>query len=267
VFEAGLNADDVTPSDVGVTTEPAGFTVPTFTIDSQNRSGQWFATLRAGQRATEGNNLSRYLSTGLYRTDLMINPGGNVSNFLSGGKARRVYIEVSSTTADLNRRAEQEHCDDFLLAYRLTLGAVQIAIDRVAGTANGPHATLQAAVTAIRGAVTLGLHARISQVFQNSIDANGNVDAGRLQNELGALYVGLCKRSKTKRDDKGYHHFDIERRWESWSAWSWTEYVAACLLPDMIREPMLGEQKDIRSLVSGPSFNVPGPLSAAVIHL
>ncbi|MCB1033855.1 MAG: hypothetical protein KDD47_08495, partial [Acidobacteria bacterium] len=89
----------------------------------------------------------------------------------------------------------------------------------------------------------------------------------KFKRAMRTLYQDLCGMSQTGRDGLGYHTFVPERDSASWSAWSWTEYAGTKSLPETWRATLFGEKKDIRRLVRGPQFQVPGPPSTTVIHL
>ena len=68
------------------------------------------------------------------------------------------------------------------------------------------------------------------------------------------------------RDAPGLHTFRPEGS-ESWSAWSWLEWASRKTLPTRGHELIFGEKKDIRKLVTGLAFQVPGPATNVLIHL
>jgi len=266
LFAAGLNPADLNPSDFGITTNPTGYLTPQFTIAAQNGAGGWTAQIAVTRNAHEGANDARYLGAGFYSTGLMYS-GGGLTAFAPGPNNRHIYVEVSAAIATLNRQAEQEHCDDMVRAYDLTLGAAQTAL--TTAVAGNPYAgaTSADAVTAARDAITNGLHVRLQAVFNNNIDVNtATVDNAAFGTALGTLYENLCALSGMGRDAPGLHTFRPAGS-ESWSAWSWIEWGARKTLPVTGHNVLFGEKKDIRKLVTAPTFQVPGPATNVLIHL
>lgn len=265
LFAAGLAPGDVSPSDFGITTNPTGYLTPQFTITAQNAGG-WTATIAITRNAHEGANAARYLGAGFYSTGLMYGAHNALTAFAPGPNNRHIYVEVSAAIATLNRQAEQEHCDDMVRAYDLTLGAAQTAL--TAALAGNPYAgaTSAAAVTAARDAITNGMHVRLQAVFDNNIDVNTATVNAAFDTDLGQLYMDLCGLSALGRDALGLHTFRPAGS-ESWSTWSWIEWGARKTLPVTGFNAAFGDKKDIRKLVTGPAFQVPGPLTNVLIHL
>ncbi|HEX8407939.1 MAG TPA: hypothetical protein VF883_03675 [Thermoanaerobaculia bacterium] len=266
LFAAGLNPADVSPGDFGITTNPTGYLTPQFTIAAQNGAGGWTAQIAITRNAHEGTNDARYLGAGFYSTGVMFIGGGALTGYLPGPNNRQIYVEVSAAIANLNRQAEQEHCDDMVRAYDLTLGAAQTAL--ATAVAGNPYAgaTSADAVTAARDAITNGLHARLQAVFNNNIDVNTATVNATFGTALGQLYDDLCALSGTGRDGLGLHTFRPAGS-ESWSAWSWIEWGARKTLPVTGHNVLFGENKDIRKLVTAPTFQVPGPATNVLITL
>ena len=190
LLAAGLNPGDVNPSDFGITTNPAGYLTPQFTITAQN----------------------------------------------AGGGGRRRSPSPGARTKVPTPRAP---------------------------SARGSTA----AVTAARDAITNGMHVRLAAVFDNNIDVNAaTVDNATFDTDLGQLYDDLCGLSGMGRDAPGLHTFRPAGS-ESWSAWSWLEWAGRKRLPTRGHDLIFGEPKDIRKLVTGPAFQVPGPLTNVLIRL
>jgi hypothetical protein len=273
-LESGLRVpQDVERNDVAVTTRPAFFRTPLFSINCQQRQGNrtargWFATLQIDRRADEGINIARYLGPGLYSTELMYDAMGNLGPYIAGGGNRRVYVEIDNAMAALNRHAELEHCLDIIRAYSLTLNAAQTALD-TAQPSNpfGPYDKRDAAMRAVRAAIVAGLHQRIAAIFRRTIPDMGSVNRPQFEREMSQLYLDTCDQSQQQRDALGFHTFRPDATGESWSVRSWAEYAGRRIMREQDRQGVFGEQKDIRRLVRGPNFTVPGPLSAAVINL
>ncbi len=254
------------PNDAGVTSPPASFTTPHFSINCQQRHDGWYASLQVHRHADEGTNTSRYLGVGLYSTDLMF-MGGARTNYVPGPNNRRIYVEISSAIADLNRQAELEHCNDIIRAYNLTLVAAQNALtNALGGNPYGPFLKRPKAMQAIRQAIIAGLHARLQKIFRDAINVDSNVNIQKFSSDLSQLYLNIANITQ-QRDGQGWHTFLPDNSGESWSGRSWAEYGGRKLLPETTRSRLFGEQKDIRKLVQGPHFNVPGTPSAILIHL
>jgi len=166
------------------------------------------------RRANEGNNTSIYVAKGVYETNYTFDQAGyiaakkdpdiahaigNAANWLARWKNAsqpRVYFVMPSTIAEMNRQAEAEHCNDFILAYQLTLGALEVALNQVAATPFGPFASAQLARAAVidqlRNTLPMGLR-----------DVAQNLDL------CGQKYLALCQKSKI-RDSKNYHNWGLD---------------------------------------------------------
>ena len=264
---AQLQAISNDPNDLGTTTPPTGFTAPTFHIACSQRPGQgWAAVLHISQKAEAGTNAAYHLGPGLHSTGLSMS-GRSIQNYVGGG-ARRVYYEVSQGISNDSRDAEQEHLADIQYAFDITLGAVQAAVDRVrSGPPIAGFAKQDKAVHALKKVLIAGLDAKLAAIVKAAIsDFNGAVNQGQLARQLGQLYVATADKTQD-RDAQGWHFFDFDRGRESGSVWSWTEYLAAKALPTAVRQPMLGELKDIRTVIRGQHWSVNVTPSARVISM
>ena len=240
-------------NDFGFTSPPANFVVPTFNIVCHQKPQGWSAQVQILQRAHEGHNNAYHLGPGTHSTDLMLTAGA-LSNFVAGPGNRCIHVEVSDAIANDSRDAEQEHCADIRHAYRITLEAVQDALD--AARDNGPysgHAKHERAMRAARLAIGNGLHPRLQAIVNGAVTDNWNVNFMKFRQELGQLYLALCNQSQN-RDANGWHFFEPDRTGESWSLNSWGAYFTDGTL-------------DIRKLVRGPAFSVNVTASPAVVFL
>ena len=174
---------------------------------------EYLPKLIVTRRANEGNNTSIYVQEGVYETNYTFNeaeywkakedPGmakyiSNAANWLArwqNASQPRVYFVMPSEIATLNQQAEAEHCSDFILAYELSLGALQVALDKVATTL-GPLPSVQLARAAVidrlRDALPMGLR-----------DIAENIDL------CGKKFVDLCEKSKI-RDSNQWHTWGLE---------------------------------------------------------
>ena len=263
---SALVASGGDPDDFGSTTRPQGFVTPDFNIVVRNSKRGWTSSVQFLQAADEGSNRSLYLGPGLYSTDTMMMGGSRTTYYQ--GLGVRIYVEIDPPMAAVNRLAELEHCNDFRRAFKISLKAAQKAIKAARDRGPfGPFGKQRAAMAAARDALIQGLHPKLEKIFRYAIDVRWNVDRHRFRRDLGTLYEDLCKMSQPARDGMGYHTFVSELDHGSWSARSWAEYLGGKVLSETKRNSLFGEKKDIRRLVRGPNFKVPGPSSATVIHL
>jgi len=167
------------------------------------------AQLIVTRRANEGNNTSVYLGKGVYETnytfdreeyakakkdqDFPVSSLGNMANWLTRWENEsqpRVYFVMPDEIAEMNRLAETEHCDDMILAYQLTLRALERAVDDVA------HAPVPG-----------GQDALISKL--RDVLPAGLKDVARNLDLCGQKYLDLCQCSKI-RDSRNWHSWGLE---------------------------------------------------------
>lgn len=172
-------------------------------------------TLQTTRHAAEGSNRSIYLAKGVYETNYtydiksaqsmkkqagMEQIAGNPANFLRAWEAKepRVYLVMPDSVAELNRQAETEHCNDFILAYQLTLGALETALNQAAlaiiPAAQSAEAARAARVSKLQEHLSAGL---------KDVAANTDLCAQK--------YLALSAKSKS-RDGSGWHSFGLEYR-------------------------------------------------------
>ena len=100
--------------DAGYTNWPAGYRAPDFDFNTTSNAKalpeapEWYSQPRSRMAAFEGKSISYYIAAGKYNTGLQ-----------QSGK--NVYWNVSPTISGLIKTGEQEHCDDFAEAYRISL--------------------------------------------------------------------------------------------------------------------------------------------------
>ncbi len=175
---------------------------------------QYVAQLAVTRRGSQGTNKSIYISKGVYETNytfdmkdytaakkdpLMANALQNMANWLSPWKKAtqpRVYFVMPDSVADLNRQAEAEHCADFILAYQLSIHAVETALDQVA---------LMPTVTA---ASALAARTARVQLLQNALPA-GLKDLAQSPDQCGTKFLDLCHKSKI-RDSSNWHTWGLD---------------------------------------------------------
>ena len=162
----------------GSTPPPAtGYAAPSYTIHTiqkrrtpaDAKSAPFYAKLVKVSAAREGDNSSVYLKEGLFETNFTLDLAKLESELSEIGDpdteerrigglfaintllqlwtpgTPRVYFLMSFGLAERNRLAEQEHCDDLIRAYKLTLGLAEEIIDQVALKEYGPAASPKAA--------------------------------------------------------------------------------------------------------------------------
>jgi hypothetical protein len=180
--------------------------------DSAN-SELYESTLIVTRHAAEGANKSIYLGKGVYETNFTYDTesaqsfkkkegmeliAANASNFLKEWKAGtpRVYFVMNDTIAQMNLQAETEHCNDFLLAYQMTLGALETALAHAASAVIPPAPSAQVAHAA-----------RVAKLQEflpvNLKDVVANLDL------CGQKYRALSAKSKD-RDGKLWHSYGLE---------------------------------------------------------
>lgn len=177
-------------------------------------SSEFYETILAVTRhAAEGVNKSIYLPKGVYETNYTYDLdsaqafkkeegmeliAANASNFLKNWTkgTPRVYFVMPDSIAQMNLHAETEHCNDFLLAYQMTLGALETALGQAAA------APVPAAPSAQAGRA-----ARISKLQEflpvNLKDVAANPDL------CGQKYRTLGDKSKD-RDQNLWHSYGLE---------------------------------------------------------
>lgn len=102
------------PQDAGYTNWPAGYRAPDFDFNTTSNAKalpeapEWYSQPRARMAAFEGSSTSYYIAAGKYNTGLQ-----------EAGK--NVYWNFSPVISNLIKTGEQEHCNDFAEAYRISL--------------------------------------------------------------------------------------------------------------------------------------------------
>jgi hypothetical protein len=185
--------------DVGITTTPLGAAVTAWECPVVETSRLSLAQLRINKKADSGTNSSVYVSEGVYETNYTVDKvptGENPRNYFVEWKEKnqpRVYLVMPADIAEINRKAEQEHVDDFLLAYELTLKKYESCLSEVkAPTA----ANFFAAKTAFKEA--------LKKLLPMALQPAADRPAQCLEK-----YQELCQKS-FDRDTQCWHSFGIE---------------------------------------------------------
>lgn len=213
--------------DLANTDEPAGYHAPQFRIDIERRAPEGFlgrvgraldavyrgsdthevyARLVVTQRVNQGTNAAVYLGDGVHETNCSFDealaqrmPGVRLGSFLgpwAHGK-NRVYLVVTPQIAGMNKRAEEEHLQDFIRAYEMTLHIAQQAMDAVADVEYGPFDSEEDAREAVEAAFVERLPAPLKGL-------------GMDMNAWEAEYLRLFQKSRD-RDSQQWHSFGLER--------------------------------------------------------
>lgn len=253
-------------NDWGLTNIPKEFTAPTFNIVCiQTANSGWNASLQILRNSDPGVNSAYYLGPGVYATNLMFHAGG-LTNF-TPGSGRRIYVELSQALSNDARDCELEHLRDTQYAYDITLGAIQKRMEEVKKQPFRGFSKRDKAVQAMKNAVVAGLHPRLAALVHKAVQVTGgSVHHTQFGQALGKLYLE-AQALTANRDSNGWHFIKPDPNGESWSAWSWAEYMAAKVLPGDIHNKVLGEEKDIRVAVRGPDFQVNVTPSSDIVRL
>ena len=222
------------PADMGNTSPPGGYTVPAYVINTAAAGGGFSATVVKTANADDGNNFSRYLGAGIHSTGLM-RVGTALGPYAAGQDNREIYAEASGAIATVNRAAEQEHVDDFLRAYQISLRMAEDAID--AAVLNGPFAGHPTAPAAQAAAETfMNNHINAAAIVAGSAPFVITANLDQLFQDKMALSM--------QRDGNGWHTFRPDMTATSWSAAAlWEELTS-------------GRTHEVRNLLQGPTMAV-----------
>ena len=252
--------------DWGLTDIPTNFTAPTFNIVcAQTANVGWNAHLQILKKSDPGVNSAYYLGPGLYATSLMFQSGG-LTNFRAGS-GRRIYVELSQSLSNDARDCELEHLRDSQHAYDITLGAIGKRLEEVKAQTFRGFPKRDKAVQAVKNAILQGLHPKLADLVRSAVQVtNCSVHHAQFGLELGKLYLAV-QAMTANRDSHGWHFIKPDANSESWSAWSWAEYLSVKVLPGALHKKALGEEKDIRVAVRGPQFHVNITPSSGIVML
>jgi hypothetical protein len=227
---AGGNLPGTASLDLGTTDIPQNAIAPTFHVQlvPANRRGTRFrAIVTKPQDADEGNVNSMYVKGGTYYTNYRwmpdqelisnnlnpanVTPNNRITTLIAMQRAinwDHVYMNVSSSVANLSRDAEHEHLNDIREAYRISLGALDQAIDTVVAqmpqngyTPDGGgtgYVSLQAARN--------DTFSRINRLLPQGPRGNISSNQGTWMNE----YLRLAQMTQN-RDNQGWHSFILRK--------------------------------------------------------
>jgi hypothetical protein len=157
-LRGGDPADEVQGT-IGRTSEPEDARAPEYQVEYEETEEvppRHMARLTITAGPFEGNSTSHYLQAGVYETNYSFNAAEyerdrkasaleNIRNYLmpyalgtGGVRTNRVYFVITAEIAELNRYAEQEHCNDHLYAYEQSLAFIHAKLRAVAGRRCGP---------------------------------------------------------------------------------------------------------------------------------
>jgi Domain of unknown function (DUF4157) len=129
--------------DQGIASKPENYKAPGFRIVVKNDKKQFTAKVVATSKANEGDNDAVFLAKGLHDSgylwakDEQLYGGASAATRMNPphqaerGDDESVIFNVTGAVADGSKAAEQEHINDYRLAYDLTLGAADEAIKAV----------------------------------------------------------------------------------------------------------------------------------------
>lgn len=219
---AGGDPADDPSRDMGSTSPVINSRAPRYQVHtSPVDGGGVIAKITLAQTAYQGDNVSYYLKAGEHHTGYYWGRGDYMDaaaphNRLVGAHHslahEHVYMVVSSTMANLSRRAEQEHLDDFRRAFQLSLQAAEDAIRAVIRgpeTAAGPDADAWYGPYPSPGAANAAM---ANLVHQQLPPASQALDLD--QTRWAADYQTLRDKSQNQRDGNGWHYFGLaESSW------------------------------------------------------
>jgi hypothetical protein len=197
--------------DMGVTTEPSNATPPRFNLNLLKEGNAWKVQC-ALTPAVEGTNRSGYLGAGTYPTGLAWWPESN--GFGSADDDHpEIYGIVTEDNSDESRKAEVEHCNDWIRAHKITLEAAENAIRHATpGLQNRRFdSRLAAYAGALEAFVGHSPHKKIAAVFQASVLATAtrqDVLPQEFKDRLAKLFLEVGNLT-AERDQKGWHHFGL----------------------------------------------------------
>jgi hypothetical protein len=159
-------------------------------------------------KANPGTNSAVYLTNGIYETNQTFDAEGfaadretrNPANYMSPWKKPadpRVYFVMPDELAPLNESAEREHCMDFILAYKMTLEAVDSVFQSLNGVTMEGFLSMNEAKEAMIKRVGETLAPALRPVACNP-------------EALNDMFKRLTQKSRDGRDGKGWHSFGLE---------------------------------------------------------
>lgn len=202
---------DADKRDMGVTTQPTNVVPPTLNLKVYTEEANAWKVKCTLTPAVEGTNRALYLGAGTYPTGMAWWPQSNGFGPVGAGQTE-IYAIVDAPNSDWSRRAEIEHCDDWILAHQLTLLAAENAIRyATSGLENRRFENRQAAYQGAREAfVAHSPHSRIAAVFEKSIIATSTQQdffPQEFKKLLTQLFMDVGDLT-AQRDQNRWHHFE-----------------------------------------------------------
>lgn len=168
----------------GYTDWPTGYKAPDFDFNSAKTGSDWFSKPTLKTAAFEGTSGSFYTDAGKHKT----------ANQEAG---KDVYWNFSPAISSLVKVGEQEHCDDYAEAYKISLKEADTIIrSKLDGQTFGPKASKAEAEGLVLGEITANLtHAGL----------------GNDKTKWAGIYNTLFTKTRT-RDTSGWHTIKLGAR-------------------------------------------------------
>jgi len=168
----------------GYTEWPAGYAAPDFDFNTTATGAEWFSKPTLKNAASEGISGSFYTSAGKHKTALK--EGGN-----------DVYWTFSPAISTLIKVGEQEHCDDFAEAYRISLKEADTIVNtNIVGKVFGPKASKADADGLVLAEITRAL---------------SHAGLGNDKTKWAGIYNTLFTKT-LNRDSSGWHSISLGAR-------------------------------------------------------
>jgi hypothetical protein len=180
---------------LGYTDWPKDYKAPDFDFNTtirRNTRRASFVDKPSFSRPTKKTNAFEGASKSLFAA-----PGKYATGDKENGKD--VFWNLSPATSDLARAAEQEHCDDFAEAYRISLkDADDVVNAHIVGKSFGPAATSEQAEKLVRDTIASNL---------------AHPQLGSDKSQWASKYFTLCEGTQT-RDTSNWHGLGKGQRTE-----------------------------------------------------
>jgi hypothetical protein len=220
---------DADKRDMGVTTEPKGASPPRLNLNVHKESPNDWKVKCILTPAIEGTNRAVYLGPGTYPTGLAWWPESNAYGSTNANHSE-IYAILDATNSDRSRRAELEHCNDWLRAHVLTLKAAENTIRHA--TPGVENRRFDSRLAAYQGAleafVAHSPHPRIAAVFQRSFIAlggSGDFFPQWFTDGLKTLFFDVGNQTAS-RDQLRWHHFEYSNTIPN-NQLGWMDYFQA----------------------------------------
>lgn len=226
---AGGNLPGTPSLDLGTTDSPQNAVAPTFQVQlaPANGTGTRFrAIITKPQDADEGDVISMYVKRGTFYTNYRwmpdqelinnnlnpanVTPNNRITTLIAMQRAinwDHVYMNVGSSVSRLSRDAEHEHLNDIREAYRISLGALDQAIDTVVAQMpqNGYIPDGGTGYVSQQSAEN-DMFNRINRLLPQGPRGNISSNQGTWLNE----YLRLAQLTQN-RDNQGWHSFILQK--------------------------------------------------------